>query len=415
MLALFGFGADITIESSNGIRVNSAIESLRANALKINSASQVTVHVWFQQGDLHDAYHGVCGTRIGHASLQTHVGGVTGKGIYASAWPHGIQGVKAQNPLSLVDSFEQDVKNEGGQPDLSLNLYSLNVVRINQAFMDFKQKHLDALKGVADTGQAYWVLLAPHYKSLFGFDLSDEQLAESVNCSYLTYALMSIGGLSVVEQKYENLLNVTFALTGASLGVLWTAYRAAHPLKEGESVGVSDFLTAMLLGVVGGLTFKGIGNMITKLGDGQALVLTPDGVAKIAYKLQCLEDYYYLRETTKEDGSIKLSPPRYRTTAEMLKALLFPVNRALQFDQALLRSVFAFIFKSIKNALAPTEAFVPEEEARMNAFLSSLEALPLEQLRGLLEGLNLPASAVSGLSRQGLSAPLGGAGGPGFT
>lgn len=115
--------------------------------LFMSNKNRVTIRVWLANKKKR---------RVGHTSLQTH--GVDG--IYASFWPDkegrkqltlaGVPGAHPKTPEqdALWEWIETDATGQPKPcpPDVEIDLYSLNVTKINEAYFD-----ITALKRLADS------------------------------------------------------------------------------------------------------------------------------------------------------------------------------------------------------------------------------------------------------------------------
>lgn len=153
------------------IALNQATESNketdnRKTPLKTDKTNCVLIRIWLARIG-----------NVGHVSLQTFVGGLDGKGIYASFWPsrRSTSFFKKFNSLGtcLVESPEIDIRKEKRHPDIIVRLYSLDITKINSDFIKFKQSNYN------------WSLLG-------GWAFTKEK---NKNCVDLVELLLSTGGI----------------------------------------------------------------------------------------------------------------------------------------------------------------------------------------------------------------------------
>ncbi len=94
--------------------------------------NRVTVRIW--RG-------GTAYSSAGHVSVQTYIGGSTGKGVYASFWPSDVDKRKSQLSLAGVEgahnTLRQDIVDERRAPDDIINLYTLDARRVSVEYEEF--------------------------------------------------------------------------------------------------------------------------------------------------------------------------------------------------------------------------------------------------------------------------------------
>lgn len=137
-----------------------------AQAVSVNN--RATMRVWFPKGK-----------NVGHVSLETST-------HYVSWWPKNELGyinvVHSEN-RTLVD----DIKDEGGQPDLVVTLYSLDVAKIDLAFADIQKTDC----GYVLMGDKPTVRL--------------KNTREGDNCCGMVYKLLRRGGIDKLTGYFEDL------------------------------------------------------------------------------------------------------------------------------------------------------------------------------------------------------------------
>lgn len=141
---------------------------MKKGALIISKGNQLTIYVWKR-----DMPKG----RVGHAALQTYIGGPENTGLYMSFWPNensikqfSRKGVKFYFPKNLAEDKELE---DGMPPDVTVHLFSLDILKINEAFEVFKNSG------------ANWSMLGSTYFNDSG----------ARNCSGLTGYLLYQGGI----------------------------------------------------------------------------------------------------------------------------------------------------------------------------------------------------------------------------
>lgn len=180
--------------------------------------------------------------RVGHVSLQTFGEG----GIYASFWPatstsflHWRSGLRG----SRFTNLRQDLVLEEGEPDLVIDLYSLDVKKINTSFKKFK------ISGCR------WALFGSSFMAH----------PETQNCAGLIYGLLCIGGikkLSSGTSKVELIMKAAMSL-----------YHLSRTFQEPETQpqqANSSYQLGISLGASLGLIWVGAGM--------QSMITNRDGV-----------------------------------------------------------------------------------------------------------------------------------------
>ncbi len=142
---------------------------------------------------------------VGHITLQTYVGGETGKGIYASFWPpptnpesdsdHPLMTVKS-NDKGYLRTYLYDKIQEGRDPDKIIDLYGLDINAINNAFHRFLNTNFN------------WSLFA---STLFGIEYT-------CNCSGLIGLLLKTGGLESKLNDVDETILQGYSKLASSMG-----------------------------------------------------------------------------------------------------------------------------------------------------------------------------------------------------
>lgn len=242
-------------------------------------------------------------TRIGHATLQTYVGGKDGKGIYASFWPVGrddketgrtrltrlgVTGFLVPN-LEMDKDLEGDVKRDENdniisgkpcEPDITVDLYSLDVQEINKEFEKFEKSN------------GNW--------SIWGSAFFRER--KTRNCSGLCSYLLRQGGIN-------NLFGKDYILKGAKIGAQAGAIggalagSVAIPLGVITGPGVVVVAAAGLAAglasggaVTGGILGATVGAAMSHSGIPDQLLVTPSDIGKIAlFTLEAERKKYFMK------------------------------------------------------------------------------------------------------------------------
>lgn len=121
--------------------------------------------------------------RVGHVSIQTTE-------RYASWWPDpdNTEQVRLFNVVDAINkSFEEDCLSEGGEPDLIISFYSLDINKIERCYQEIEE-------------------------SDYGYVLAgDKKIVRSVNtpkgqsCCGLVYELLVAGGILKLSRLYMDL------------------------------------------------------------------------------------------------------------------------------------------------------------------------------------------------------------------
>jgi hypothetical protein len=175
------------------------------------------------------------GPRAGHVSLQTYIGGKNNKGIYASLWPNG-------DPQALItrfgvkgyhsESYEEDLKLElGKDPDEVIEIYTLDVDAINEAFLKFENLKFN------------W--------SIWGSSIFRHE--KSRNCSGLVTYLLMEGKYKEQLKKYkkgklndvEILLYLAISIILTSL-LVYTASLSVGTINDAIADHVLSFFDKMI-------------------------------------------------------------------------------------------------------------------------------------------------------------------------
>jgi len=145
-----------------------------APAEKINIANRVTVYVWSS------LVNG--GKIVGHVSLRV-------RNEYISFWPIRDKSLST-SVFSPVDicfrTYEEDVSEEGREPDHTVHLYSLNASKIISSYKQFKKQRYESSK------KSGWSLInnVALDAVLNSYDL------ETHNCATFALMLLNSGGLN---------------------------------------------------------------------------------------------------------------------------------------------------------------------------------------------------------------------------
>lgn len=181
--------------------------------ITIDDSNRVTIRIWYRSKLTINSTK-----RVGHVSLQTY----GENGIYASLWPaipsslFSRQGV-APLPLDKM-SYEKDKALEGGEPDIIVDLYTLDVNKINYVYNKIKNS------GVRWATSASSPIAHP----------------QALNCASLIRLLLIAGGIKeLVSVNTKNILKITtgigISLVGSTLLALKTTNRSFFKPAYGES------------------------------------------------------------------------------------------------------------------------------------------------------------------------------------
>ena len=175
--------------STNNPSANKDSDKKEEVEAKVKYENQVVIYVWKPKVDGQDATAKKVLNEISNARAQgrranVNIGHVTLAipQTYASIWPAESAGgnqfkvVKA----AYVDSFKEDIDNEGREPDTIITLYSLNIKAIESSLREIK---------CSDAGFA-----------LSGDNSSTRSSndKQAYNCNGLVYALLQAGGVDAI-------------------------------------------------------------------------------------------------------------------------------------------------------------------------------------------------------------------------
>lgn len=191
-----------------------------------SNQNRITIRVWSSS-----KFDVLGSKRIGHVSLQTY----GEDGIYASFWPgmptslffnwRKITGVRISNFATL----EQDINTEGSESDIIVDLYSLDVKKINDHFKKFK------------ASGCRWALLGSSFIAH----------PETQNCSGLVYSLLSIGGiksLSGVINRIDLFFSALTMMILVYISFLHNKYSSHSSLQISQNIGAIFGLGLTALG-----------------------------------------------------------------------------------------------------------------------------------------------------------------------
>jgi hypothetical protein len=239
----------------------------------VSDADKVTIYIWKMN---------YARDRLGHASMRTYKGAVRGNGHYMSFWPaekslrqKSLAGV----PSHSVRSLEDDVLEEdGSQSDHVIDLYSLNVDKINQAYAQFIASNCN------------W--------SLWGSSFFRDE--NTRNCSGLCLHLLKEGGIDALLTEPVSVEMVMGTGAGSATAFFGLGGGAWVGFAGGSSnvfLGSSVAKLVMLVGLPAtpGVVFAGGVLMLATAGattglaltqgkyllQGKKAIITPDGVARI--------------------------------------------------------------------------------------------------------------------------------------
>jgi len=261
---------------------------------KASIKNAVTIRVWRSK-------NAEKGSSFGHATLQTHMGGTDGKGIYASFWPRDrITSLFFTRRQGYLATLQRDLKElEKRQPDVEINLHGLDIQKINTAFEEFRASDCD------------WELWgSTYFKS-----------KNTRNCSGLTHHLLQIGRIDKFVGTYTGTGFRTGIYTGVSGGigagllaannmaVVYGAGTFAAPAGLATMAGISamggPLVFAATAGIYGILycTVLSAATITTGTIIGKNIelmrnsVITPDRIADIAREAQQNERKYIYSES----------------------------------------------------------------------------------------------------------------------
>lgn len=161
------------------------LKSKQPSKLEASNKNKVTIRIWLPLSTLD----------TGHASLQTYYRGVENKGIYVSIWPESaIKASEIFKPKKAVcHTFEDDLSAERRKPEVTIDLFSLDVNAINKAYTE---ADLDS-----------WVLVRTNSGN------------QQQNCSGLVMYLLSIGGShNLVSKNESGFVDSVAGLAGGIVG-----------------------------------------------------------------------------------------------------------------------------------------------------------------------------------------------------
>jgi len=158
---------------------------------KKDKSQRITVRIWLPSYTKR--------RKLGHVSIQTHIGGKNNTGNHISFWPK--ESIEKRNPFKSakgeMKSLAHDKIQEQSSPDFKIYLYDLDVEKINQEFSLLKDRDID-----------WWILgssfLSPEIKK---------------NCAGLVYDLLQKGGIEQFNYKkmlFYFLAGSVFNITGSS-------------------------------------------------------------------------------------------------------------------------------------------------------------------------------------------------------
>lgn len=270
-------GANINITDANELsahdRYNEKLRNTPASTvLHWDDAHKVTIRVWKSDIKGNGA--------VGHATLQTYCGGVNGNGIYASFWPGDSQflspkvadvarktGLPAPNGLkpggvigAFKPTFEKDCYAEEKEPEIVIDLYSLNVDEINRAFLAFKAD--------VEEKKINWAAI-PNIQKIMGY-------TQTSNCSGLVLLLLQNGGIFRIINPMSNI-----PISGFVIGAIGgTYYTIRKNRDEGrDDVDATAILCGGALGAVTEVALRFISSTIEGTGG---IIVTPSGIATLA-------------------------------------------------------------------------------------------------------------------------------------
>jgi len=255
--------------------------------LQTSDDNRVTIRVWkMNTGD----------SKVGHATIQTH----GDEGIYASFWPkesepssprtQSVRFTKADENGRLVRTPEVDIFLENRQPDLRVDLFSLNAKAINAAFAGFKESNCQ------------WDLMG---SSIFGYD-------NTRNCSGLCHFLLQHGGIETFVKSYAGTVKEAGGAILTELSIKDYVLRLQHsneadadPATErerSEEAKIRQQTFGMFL--VGWLGAMAVGKL-ADISAGTTLIVTPNGIANLAQwaKEEELKRYEYTDESALDSSA----------------------------------------------------------------------------------------------------------------
>lgn len=232
--------------------------------------NRVTVRIWSSNRS---------GGGKWHTSLQTHAGSSTGTGCYASIY------TSVANKPQFNGVLAKDIADQGGEPDITCELYSLNITAINNR-LDQLKRHHDGVVG-------YSVFGSFEYNFLRG---------ESRNCCGLVVDLLRCGGIDNLIEYYSEKLGNTGQASGAIVGGTFFGSAAITGMLSVAAFTPPGIIAFLLVGTVaiatgvgvGGLSGKLVGTTIGELVDTSLFIkniTTPDGVAKLVSYAKEAEDH----------------------------------------------------------------------------------------------------------------------------
>jgi len=308
---------------------------MNREARTVSDANKVTIYIWKMN---------LARDRLGHASMRTYKGGARGNGHYMSFWPaekslrqKSLVGV----PSHCIRSLEDDVLQEdGSQPDYAIDLYSLDVDKINRAYAQFLASNCN------------WSL----WGSAFFRDESTR------NCSGLCLYLLKEGGIDALLTESVSVEMVMGTGAGSATAFFGLGGGAWLGFAGGSSnvfLGSSVAKAVMLVGLpatpgvvfIGGIAMLATAGAATGLAikqgkyllQGKKAIITPDGVARIIQAALASE---------RERYDLKRVAPR---------RLIWPIATA-----------------------ARVETVSPDEEREAADESANVEVLPASQLAELL-------------------------------
>lgn len=173
--------------------------------------NKVTIRAWIPRKSALSSIIRLNKPEMGHASLQTHIGGSDGKGIYASFWP--------EDPISLINptvsAKREDectlADDKSRCPDRlyeykKVKFYMSDIIAISEAYRKFRNSNFN------------WGVFSSSFLAK----------KNSQNCAGLVYILLEAGGISQIIPKYKSIIESRDHLVRDSdINEKWTS-RAAY-------------------------------------------------------------------------------------------------------------------------------------------------------------------------------------------
>ena len=167
---------------------------------------RVTVRIWLPIAGIADSLKSRQTPPMGHASIQTYVGGVGNKGYYISFWP--ISVVHISKPIARGCfkslSYDEAVLPAREYQLTTIDLHTLDVDKINTKYEEFPRENCT------------WTLYA---SALFRFwSCKDDES----NCCKFVADLLEVGEIKNLVPEYNNSdITTSYAHGGAMVGTLF--------------------------------------------------------------------------------------------------------------------------------------------------------------------------------------------------